>query len=153
MKRWIALIGFTALALAPVVLSQAARQPAGRAIASPATQANVRAQPTTAIDDAAAQLQLLNASKSRMVEAAEKMGQLHAGLNEKITALCNVKNRITDSGAAKAAAELCSASPQANQQTLALQTQVQNESRQFSTLSNVMKAKHDTVKNAINNIR
>jgi hypothetical protein len=40
-----------------------------------------------------------------------------------------------------------------NMQYLALQEKMQADNRQFSTLSNVMKTKHDTAKNAINNVR
>ncbi len=40
-----------------------------------------------------------------------------------------------------------------NLQYLMLQNQVQNENRQFTAVSNVMKSKHDTVKNSISNIR
>ena len=36
---------------------------------------------------------------------------------------------------------------------LQLQQQIQEETRAFSTISNVLKARHDTVKNAINNVR
>lgn len=40
-----------------------------------------------------------------------------------------------------------------NLQYLQLQSQMQNQSRAYSTLSNIMKTKHDTVKNSISNIR
>ena len=40
-----------------------------------------------------------------------------------------------------------------NMQYLGLQQQMQNENRQFTTLSNVLKTKHDTAKGAINNIK
>ena len=40
-----------------------------------------------------------------------------------------------------------------NMQYLMLQQQMQSENRQFTTLSNIMKTKHDTSKNAINNVR
>ncbi len=40
-----------------------------------------------------------------------------------------------------------------NLQYLNLQEKMQNENRQFSTVSNVLKTKHDTAKNAINNVR
>lgn len=36
---------------------------------------------------------------------------------------------------------------------IALQQQIQEENRRYSTLSNVMKARHETAKNAIGNIR
>jgi hypothetical protein len=38
-------------------------------------------------------------------------------------------------------------------QYLMLQQQMQNESRAFTALSNIMKTKHDTVKNSISNVR
>ncbi len=40
-----------------------------------------------------------------------------------------------------------------NLQYLQLQDQMQNENRQYSAVSNIMKTKHDTAKNAIRNIR
>ncbi len=40
-----------------------------------------------------------------------------------------------------------------NMQLLALQQQIQEESQRFSTVSNVMRAKHDTAKAAVSNIR
>lgn len=39
-----------------------------------------------------------------------------------------------------------------NMQYLALQTEIQSENRRFSTMSNLMKARHDTAKSAINNM-
>jgi hypothetical protein len=40
-----------------------------------------------------------------------------------------------------------------NLQYLQLQDSMQNENRQFTMVSNIMKTKHDTVKNSISNIR
>jgi hypothetical protein len=40
-----------------------------------------------------------------------------------------------------------------NAQYLQLSSQMQHESRNYTALSNIMKTKHDTVKNAINNVR
>lgn len=40
-----------------------------------------------------------------------------------------------------------------NLQYLQLQNEMQNENRQFTMVSNIMKTKHDTVKNTISNIR
>lgn len=40
-----------------------------------------------------------------------------------------------------------------NLQYLNLQNKMQGENRQYSTISNVLKTKHDTTKNSINNIR
>ena len=38
-------------------------------------------------------------------------------------------------------------------QYLALQERINAESREYSAISNVLKARHDTIKNAIGNIR
>ncbi len=40
-----------------------------------------------------------------------------------------------------------------NMQMLALQQQIQEESQRFTTVSNVMRAKYDTAKAAVSNIR
>ncbi len=40
-----------------------------------------------------------------------------------------------------------------NLQYLQLQNQMQNENRQYTVVSNIMKNKHDTVANTIGNIR
>jgi hypothetical protein len=40
-----------------------------------------------------------------------------------------------------------------NLQYLQLQSQMQNDNRQYTAVSNIMKTKHDTVKNTISNIR
>lgn len=40
-----------------------------------------------------------------------------------------------------------------NMQYLMLQQSMQNDNRQYTTLSNVMKAKHDTAKNALENLQ
>lgn len=40
-----------------------------------------------------------------------------------------------------------------NLQYLQLQSQMQHENRSYSAISNIMKTKHDTVKNSISNIR
>jgi hypothetical protein len=44
-------------------------------------------------------------------------------------------------------------SQQFNMQMLALQEEVQNENRRFTTLSNVVRARHDTAKAAVSNVR
>lgn len=40
-----------------------------------------------------------------------------------------------------------------NLQYLQLQTQMQHENRSYTAISNILKTKHDTVKNSINNVR
>jgi len=53
----------------------------------------------------------------------------------------------------KAAREMAEMVESFNLQYLDLQQRMQNENRQFTMVSNIMKNKHDTAKSAINNIR
>ena len=52
-----------------------------------------------------------------------------------------------------AADALAAQGEMSNYQLLALQQRVQQENQQFTTVSNVMRAKHDTAKAAVSNIR
>jgi hypothetical protein len=100
------------------------------------------------------------ATFGRYAGAAQKVSALYAKLDEKATALrkasaacangCNA-----DQGKALLAAtkEMEQAQMSFNLQYLQLQSQMQNESRAYTALSNLMKTKHDTVKNSISNVR
>jgi hypothetical protein len=59
----------------------------------------------------------------------------------------------TPGGAAANVHALIQDGQSSNLRLLALQQQVQQENQRFSTLSNVMRAKHDTTKAAVSNIR
>jgi len=94
-------------------------------------------------------------------EAAGKLATLYSKLNDKakeVGALADAaKGRPADSSAS---ARMFAATKQMqdmqvnfNLQFLQLQSAMQNENRQFTMISNIMKTKHDTAKNAISNIR
>jgi hypothetical protein len=53
----------------------------------------------------------------------------------------------------KATREMQEMSQSFNLQYLSLQQNMQDENRRFTLVSNIMKTKHDTAKNAINNVR
>ena len=57
------------------------------------------------------------------------------------------------SGVAQASRQMQELQMSFNLQYLQLQSKMQNENRRFTLLSNVMKTKHDTVKNSISNVR
>lgn len=59
----------------------------------------------------------------------------------------------TAPGTGDSLGDLQSAMASDNMTYLKLQEQMQAENRRFTTLSNVMKARHETAKNSINNIR
>jgi cell division protein FtsB len=119
-----------------------------------ARQAAPQAATVRQIDEAAAQLSQLDATHARMMDANRKMAELQSALNDRITGVCRTgTNKVSPPETAKALGELCQMSMKFNTQYLQLQSQMQNENRQYTTVSNVMKTKHDTVKNSISNIR
>lgn len=69
-------------------------------------------------------------------------------------------NAIGSAAGGSAQAQLLTATEQMgetqmsfNLQYLQLQSQMQHENRSYTAISNIMKTKHDTVKNSISNVR
>ncbi len=60
---------------------------------------------------------------------------------------------VSGGATASAAEESLMGSSNDAMELIALQQQMQDENRRYSTLSNVLKARHETAKNAIGNIR
>jgi hypothetical protein len=98
-------------------------------------------------------------------EIAE-LDRLQAQMNADFTALAGGYARLADAASAVSAASgdsqdaLLAATKQMqetqmsfNLQYLQLQSQMQSENRSYTAISNIMKTKHDTVKNSISNIR
>jgi hypothetical protein len=74
--------------------------------------------------------------------------------SEEVDALAGyVTGDATQSSLFQATKQMQESQMSFNLQYLALQNQMQNENRQFTMVSNIMKTKHDTVKNSISNIR
>jgi hypothetical protein len=96
----------------------------------------------------------------RLQKSADGVAALYLGLDAKATDLRAAVSQCVEYCDANAQANLLAAS-QAMQDTqvsfnlqyVALQSQIQNENRSYTAVSNIMKTKHDTVKNAISNIR
>jgi hypothetical protein len=83
-------------------------------------------------------------------DAAEKLSALYAELSRKVDAVVKAQPGAAMQAAVK---ELQQAQATFNLQYQQLQQRMQNENRQYTTISNVLKTKHDTVKNSINNVR
>jgi hypothetical protein len=83
----------------------------------------------------------------------------HGLSQEEIDALASyVSGEISSQGSSQASPLQATQQMQETQmsfnlQYLQLQTQMQNENRAYTMVSNIMKTKHDTVKNTISNIR
>ena len=79
-------------------------------------------------------------------EAERKtLEQHHAALHEAGVEMAGLAARLMD--------ELGESAMSFNLQYLQLQSQMQQESRAYTAVSNIMKTKHDTAKNSISNIR
>jgi hypothetical protein len=98
-----------------------------------------------ALDDSSADLVALDEIHDRLAATADHFAALAAELSAKLAAL--------HAQLLAAASEMEEMQMSFNLQYLQLQHAMQNESRQFTLVSNIMKTKHDTVKNSISNIR
>jgi hypothetical protein len=126
-------------------------------IASPEPQKPARpADALRGMDEIAAQMAQLDQCHARMVELNEKMAAVFSSFRQKAG---DVIRSAASSGGSNSTAQLMQATQQMqemqmsfNLQYLQLQNQMQNENRQYTSISNIMKTKHDTVKNTISNI-
>jgi hypothetical protein len=119
-----------------------------------------RAQAVQAMTEIGGLMGEQNARYQRLAGEAEQLSALYGGLNAKATALRDAAAGCAKGCSADGAAQFLAASKEMQQtqmsfnlQYLQLQSQMQNENRQYTAVSNIMKTKHDTVKNSISNIR
>ena len=70
--------------------------------------------------------------------------------HSKLTALLTQARARPES---RAIAELLQVQAAFNSEYLRLESQMQQENRRYTAVSNIMKTKHDTVKNSISNVR
>jgi len=117
--------------------------------------ADARAAILTVGDDA----RKLERSHENCVKAARELDGLYVKLLQKAREVSrlaveaqNARGQALDA-LFRAAEEMQELSQSFNVQYLTLQQDMQRENRQFTMVSNVMKTKHDTAKNAINNVR
>lgn len=93
-------------------------------------------------------------------QAAEKLSELYAKLSAKAAEVGKAGSAIGAAAGGGSQSALLAATKQMqetqmsfNLQYLQLQSQMQNENRSYTAVSNIMKTKHDTVKNSISNVR
>jgi Ulp1 family protease len=106
------------------------------------------AQDLAALDGHVASMSKLSKELARSIkEVNEKSMKFY----KKIETLANSPDGSADLLAATQ--EMQETQMSFNLQYLQLQSQMQHENRSYTAVSNIMKTKHDTVKNSINNIR
>ena len=134
-----------------------------------------RADAVQAMDQIQSEMAELDQHQQKCFEAAKKLAELYSGLSQKAEAVARAAGAFksgkpanpgnsgpisSSTGSDSASQSLMAATQQMqetqmsfNLQYLQLQNQMQNENRQYTAVSNIMKTKHDTVKNSISNIR
>jgi hypothetical protein len=135
---------------------------------------HTRADAVRAMDQIQSEMAELDQHQQKCFEAAQKLAELYSGLSQKADAVARAagafksgkpanpgnNGMVTSSSGSDSSSQLLAATQQMqetqmsfNLQYLQLQNQMQNENRQYTAVSNIMKTKHDTVKNSISNIR
>ncbi len=112
---------------------------------------DARQRALSALGEAEAARSKLLEAHGRLREASAELGRLFAQQSELVAAVA--KARGSQAALSKATKNMEEAQMSFNLQYLQLQSQMQHENRSYTALSNIMKTKHDTVKNSISNIR
>lgn len=105
------------------------------------------------VDSMISTLPELEAHHRNVVSIADSMGVLYRTLSKEIAKLAESDTSQGARGLARSVQSLQEMNMSFNLQYLMLQQKMQEENRKFTLLSNVMKTKHDTAKNSIQNIR
>lgn len=143
-----------------LVVATLALSPSGYLAAQPARQSataisHSKADALRSLDELSANLAKLEESHAKIVDLTAKMSQLFESLRQKAAdtakLAANAGNLPPD--LKQSLQNLQESQMSFNLQYLQLQNSMQNENRQFTMVSNIMKTKHDTVKNSISNIR
>jgi len=112
-----------------------------------------------AVNELGKDLQQLVISQRALFEAVGDLDAMYTKLTRKILEVSRIAGEAEKAGGSatarliKAVEEMRDMSQSFNMQYLMLQNKISQENRQFTMVSNIMKTKHDTAKNAINNIR
>jgi hypothetical protein len=114
-----------------------------------------RLQAVQSIDELSVSLADLGKSQASLLQVSLEMSRMFGSLRQKIAELGAIaaQDRGASSLLASAIRRLQEMAQSFNMQYLMLQNKITHENRQFSMVSNIMKNKHDTAKNSINNIR
>jgi hypothetical protein len=114
-----------------------------------------RLQAVQSIDELSVSLAELEKSQASLLRVSLEMSRMLGSLRQKIAELGAIAapERGPISLLASTIRRLQEMNQSFNIQYLMLQQDMQTENRQFTLVSNIMKTKHDTAKNAINNVR
>jgi len=137
---------------------------ADRAAAATTTSVS-GAQALQALDESSRSLRELVQIQRKVMQISQEQAQLYSELNAKVGAWTkrvqgDLGSPVSQASGGSSQAQLMQATQNMqetqmsfNLQYLGLQNQMQNENRQFTMVSNIMKTKENTVRNSIGNIR
>jgi hypothetical protein len=108
------------------------------------TQQQVR-EALRVLDESDADLVALSEINERMAATADRFAVLAAEL---VANLASSQTQLLE-----ATKQMQETQMSFNLQYLQLQSQMQHENRAYTAISNILKTKHDTVKNSISNVR
>jgi hypothetical protein len=122
---------------------------------APVSPTAARTELRQAIDQAAAALTELGDAHARLAQATADAAKHYRAMSDAVAGLARVASQPghTEAQVEQRIRELQEMNQSFNMQYLQLQQQMQDESRRFSLLSNIMKTKHDTAKNSMSNLR
>lgn len=121
--------------------------------------AGLSAETLTAINTVGDDMNKLNESHAKLVEAVGELESLYLQLSRKVKEVSRLaldaekSKSIETKTLFQSIQEMQEMAISFNLQYLTLQNKISQENRQYSMVSNIMKNKHDTAKNAINIIR
>ena len=100
------------------------------------------------------ELRNLDSSAATMSKIHEELDHAMNEFQERLKRILKSVGTLSDSGSLlNEVRQLQETQMSFNLQYLQLQSQMQHENRSYTAISNIMKTKHDTVKNTISNIR
>jgi hypothetical protein len=157
MRNVLPLLGVIVALAPPVAVSGLAQQAKASRFAVPAAPpqaAALKREEDSALaqaEGAVREMQALAKTPAEK-ELASNDGRI-VGELRRLVAQRQAARSNSSSAALNAAQQVQETQTSFNLQYLQLQNQMQNENRQYTAVSNIMKTKHDTVKNTISNIR
>jgi hypothetical protein len=114
-----------------------------------------RTQAIQSLDESSSTFQQLLQIHEKIIQMSEEQAKIYSALSKKIDDLSKLAaQKGTSQGELlQATKNMQETQMSFNLQYLQLQNSMQNENRQFTMVSNIMKTKHDTAKNIISNIK
>ena len=112
---------------------------------------NARERALSALAEAEACLSKLSGIQGRLRKASSELERLFVQQGALIGEVAKAGDSRAD--LSRAIKNMQETQMSFNLQYLQLQSQMQHENRSYTAVSNIMKTKHDTVKNSISNIR